>query len=207
VGHSFGAYSVRVFSGLYPEKVLGIVLVDGSHPDEEWRINAILTPAQLAIRKQSQVGTRWDDISEALKLHFGGQRIALALGFSRSPHLSAQLQRENLYLQQLPKYLRTVEAENSLWGTSGAQAVAAGSFGNRPLIVLTAGKPYEPDPLLTPEQARMQDHIWIHDLQVEEMHLSSRGRQIIVPDSGHDIPTERPDAIVSAIDSVWSAVR
>ena len=39
------------------------------------------------------------------------------------------------------------------------------------------------------------------------MHLSSRGKQVIVPDSGHDMPQDRPDAIVSAIYSVWNAVR
>jgi len=52
-----------------------------------------------------------------------------------------------------------------------------------------------------------QREIWINVLQLEEAHLSTRGKQIIVLDSGHMIPFERPDAVVSAIKEVWSALR
>jgi pimeloyl-ACP methyl ester carboxylesterase len=48
-------------------------------------------------------------------------------------------------------------------------------------------------------------NLWIHDLQVQEAHLSTHGKQIIVPDSTHMIPIDRPDAVVSAIHEVWSA--
>ncbi|MGB7080457.1 MAG: hypothetical protein WBD54_02335, partial [Candidatus Acidiferrales bacterium] len=47
--------------------------------------------------------------------------------------------------------------------------------------------------------------IWRNDLQVREAHLSTRGRQIIVPDSDHMIPFERPDTIISAIHDVFTA--
>jgi len=38
-------------------------------------------------------------------------------------------------------------------------------------------------------------------------HLSSRGKWIIVSDSTHMIPDERPDAIVSAVREVYTAAR
>src|SRR5688572_15473428 len=34
VGHSYGALFVSVYAELYPQKVAGIVLVDGTHPDQ-----------------------------------------------------------------------------------------------------------------------------------------------------------------------------
>lgn len=34
VGHSYGGLVVRAFTDLYPDEVLGMVLVDGSHPDQ-----------------------------------------------------------------------------------------------------------------------------------------------------------------------------
>jgi pimeloyl-ACP methyl ester carboxylesterase len=40
VGHSFGGFNVRVYNGLYPTEVVGMVLVDSSHEDER-----VLTPA------------------------------------------------------------------------------------------------------------------------------------------------------------------
>jgi hypothetical protein len=91
--------------------------------------------------------------------------------------------------------------------TSWEQVKAAGNLGDRPLIVLTAGKPYDPEPLLTNEQMERQNRLWIDDLQAGFARLSTRGKQIVVPDSGHMIPLEQPDAVVSAIREVWSAVR
>jgi len=35
---------------------------------------------------------------------------------------------------------------------------------------------------------------------------STRGKQIVVPDSAHMIPWERADAVVNAIRAVWDAV-
>jgi pimeloyl-ACP methyl ester carboxylesterase len=208
VGHSFGGYNVRVFTARYPNEVAGLVLVDASHPDEGPRTDAVLSAVQLRQQKQDQRRSEmWDRIIDPLKIHLGIQRLTLALGLKHSPHLTKRLQEEFLYLEQLPKYQRVIEAEDAAFETSGAQAVAAGSMGDRPLIVLTAGRPYDPDPTLTPAQSERQNDIWIHELQVEEMHLSTRGKQIIVPDSGHDMPQDRPDAIVAAIHNVWTAIR
>lgn len=46
VGHSYGGIHVRMFASRYPEKVLGMVLVDAAHPDqdEKW-IAALPSPA------------------------------------------------------------------------------------------------------------------------------------------------------------------
>jgi hypothetical protein len=68
-----------------------------------------------------------------------------------------------------------------------------------------AANPYDPDPILTIEQAEKPKNLWIYDLQVQEAHLSRRGKQIIVPDSTHMIPIDQPAAVVSAIHEVWSA--
>lgn len=47
--------------------------------------------------------------------------------------------------------------------------------------------------------------LWINDLQVREARQSTRGKRIMVPDSDHMIPFERPDAIVAAIRQVCDA--
>ena len=148
----------------------------------------------------------WDLFIDPLTLHLGIQRLALLAGAEHS-HLPKTIQQEFLFLEQQPNYLKTILAEDGLFETSGAQAVASGNLENRPLIVLTAGRPYEPDPLLSQEQMKRQSDIWIHVLQAEETRLSTRGKQIVVLDTGHDIPQERPDSIVSAIRTVWNAVR
>jgi pimeloyl-ACP methyl ester carboxylesterase len=37
VGHSLGGMDVRVFASQYPSEVVGMVLVDSSHPDQDER--------------------------------------------------------------------------------------------------------------------------------------------------------------------------
>jgi len=66
---------------------------------------------------------------------------------------------------------------------------------------------FVPEPLLTKDIEDQIRNLWIHVLRVEEAHLSTRGKQIVVPDSGHVIQFERPDAVISAIREVWSVAR
>jgi pimeloyl-ACP methyl ester carboxylesterase len=44
VGHSIGGFNVRVFAGRYPHEVVGMVLVDSSHPDQLTRLASVLPP-------------------------------------------------------------------------------------------------------------------------------------------------------------------
>jgi pimeloyl-ACP methyl ester carboxylesterase len=208
VGHSFGGYNVRVFTRQYPGDVAGIVLVDASHEDEEDRIDSML-PAAVKQRedRDEERSEKLDRILAPLRIHLGIERLEVATGWDVPSYRSKDLQEELLYLEQQTKYKHAVGSEGKVEGQSAAQARAAGNLGDRPLIVLTAGKPYDPDPLLTKEDLDRQNNMWINILQAEEAHLSTRGKQIVVPDSGHIIPSERPDAVVSAIREVWSAVR
>ena len=52
-----------------------------------------------------------------------------------------------------------------------------------------------------------QNKVWISALQAEEAHLSTRGDQVVVLDSDHMIPFERPDTLIGAIREVWDALR
>ena len=87
---------------------------------------------------------------------------------------------------------------------------AAGNLGERPLVVLSAGKEEDPKDLPKGLDKRDLDEfrkIWMNDLQVQEAHLSTRGKQVIVPDSTHMIPFFRPDAVITAIREVCEAVK
>jgi hypothetical protein len=52
-----------------------------------------------------------------------------------------------------------------------------------------------------------QNNLWINVLRAQEAHLSTRGKQIIVPDSDHMVPFKRPDTVIGAIREVWAEVR
>lgn len=57
VGHSYGGIHIRMFASLYPDKVLGMVLVDSSHPDQDEKWLAAL-PAPAADEPESIRGAR-----------------------------------------------------------------------------------------------------------------------------------------------------
>lgn len=46
VGHSIGGYNVRLYASQYPNEVVGMVLVDSSHPDQWSEISAVLPHEQ-----------------------------------------------------------------------------------------------------------------------------------------------------------------
>jgi translation initiation factor 6 (eIF-6) len=83
-------------------------------------------------------------------------------------------------------------------------------LGDRPLVVLTAGKDLEAKDLpkgVSVEEMREFRKTWMNDLQVRQARLSARGKQIIVADSTHMIPMERPDTVVNAIREVCDAAK
>ena len=208
VGHSLGGFIVRVFTHLYPGEVAGVVLVDASHEDEDDRINALLPEAlKMQEKKKDEWDAKVNRVMTPIRVYLGLQRLELAMGWSGSSHLSKEQRQELSYLRQQSKARKAIVSESAAWPHGVAEVRSAGGFGDRPLIVLTAGKPYDPDPLLTKEQMDRQSDMWIHDLQAQEARLSTHGRQIVVPDSSHMIPYERPDTIISAIHEVCSTVR
>jgi pimeloyl-ACP methyl ester carboxylesterase len=201
VGHSFGGYNVRVFTGMYPNEVVGVVLVDAEHGDEEKRIDELLPSwVKNRQRQRDQRDAMLDRVLTPLLFHLGIDRLKTAVGWDGHESLPKELRQELLYLNQRSEDAGM--AENAADSTSWDQVRSAGNLGDRPLIVLTAGKPYDPDPLLSKEESDNQNDMWINVLQAEEAHLSTRGKQVVVPDSGHMIPYERPGSVVSAIREV-----
>lgn len=75
---------------------------------------------------------------------------------------------------------------------SMAQADAVKTFGDLPLIVLTAG---------------LNDYQGWPEMQVELLQLSSNSRQIVVENSGHAIHVQYPHIAAAAIESMVLQVR
>lgn len=188
VGYSFGGYIVRVFTGRYTNEVSGVVLIDAPQEDEYG-----MFPPGL------------QKFSAALLQHYQEQaRTApwfVGLGIAR-----LKLRREGGigsydYLLLQSKYLKARASELQNMQVSAEEAQSAGLMGDKPLIVLTAGKTLGRTamPGMSEQDSAQFEQLWIHDLQVRLAHLSTRGRQIVVPDATHGIVQERPDAIIDAV--------
>ena len=204
VGHSFGGYNVRVYTSRYPTDVAGLVLVDASQEDADG--------AEPASMKKSDEELRatliWQRTLAPVLIRIGVARFvfpAVPLG-----KLSEETREKVAYLNLQSKFARAAISELEAFSQSGDEVRATGTLGNRPLVVLTAGQ--EPDGAhlqkgVSLAEARAFHQVWVNDLQVRLARLSTRGRQVIVPDSNHGIPVERPDAVAAAIRDVCGEVR
>lgn len=78
------------------------------------------------------------------------------------------------------------------------QVRETGEFGDLPILVLTAGRFTVLNPGLPPDLEADLASLF-HDLQGRLAALSTVGKQVVVGDSGHNMPRENPQAVVDAI--------
>ncbi len=173
VGHSMGGLPVRVFVHDYPSEVAGVVLIDSMYP------------GQLNYVTQADVFSTLSVLAR-----FGIVRLlAKPSGVvdNAVPHAAA-----SSTMSTRPQSLQTFADEIRGIPDSLAQADAAGSFGDLPLIVLSRGLDADPD--------------WQAG-QAELSRLSSSSQHLIAGHSGHSIQISQPDAAVAAILNVVEQVR
>lgn len=198
VGHSFGGFNLRVYTHEYPHDVAGLILVESAHPDQLERL-----PAQIRDSDQQQLRSlhRWQPFLPIL-IHLGVQRIILQS--QPSPGIPSDVLQEIRYLQLNSKFYDSMLGEIDAMPQSIEQVRTAGTLGDRPLLVLTAANAGEDLPPQFDREAFRK--IWITELQSSLAQLSSRGKQVIVPDTGHLIPLQQPQAVVTAVREILAEV-
>jgi pimeloyl-ACP methyl ester carboxylesterase len=199
VGWSFGGLNVRVYSGIYPSDVAGAVLIDSAHEDE---------PARAPKFFLAPTAPRFLWYPLYLALNTAAQTGALRL-IQHSSRLPENPTRQEIIraLRQQPRSVVTDATTGIVEPESYAQARAAAGMGDRPLIILTAGKPQRwRDPEMA-RQAAAYQQVWIHEMQSRLAQLSTRGRQIVIENSDHGIPMEAPETVIGAIREVVTDVR
>lgn len=204
VAHSFGGYNVRVYADKYPADVAGLVLVDTSHEDQN-----LLMPPSLKKLTNDQIA-RLDSQRRLMPIliFFGIAR--LTADDDADNKLSKEFRDKMKYLQLQTKFIDAAFSEIKSFSQSADEVRHTGNLGDRPLVVLTAGKDLEAKDLpkgISVEDMREFRKTWVNDLQVRQAKLSTRGKQIVVPNSTHMIPMERPDTVVNAIREVCDAVK
>ncbi|QGW81305.1 alpha/beta fold hydrolase [Variovorax paradoxus] len=197
VGQSIGALYAIGFTRHFGPEVAGLVLVDPSHPEQVERVAGFMTESRSMLSRVG-VALAWT----------GVLRAAAPVLLPRSPHRTAR--DAQAIWAYAPKSLSTQLAESDSTDSTLAEARGFQDLGNRPLVVLTAMAPYTAAELrgmkITPEQGREVQAIW-KQLHEEQATWSSRSTHRVLPDSGHNIQLEDPDAVVEAVLSVVRAVR
>jgi len=83
---------------------------------------------------------------------------------------------------------------------------AANWHSNIPLLVLTQGRPYNPNDYPTPSLAAKfyQFHL---EMQKDLVRRSPRGKQVIAEKSGHNVHQDQPELVIDAIRQVVEGVK
>ena len=174
VGHSLGGLTVRVFVHDYAEEVIGIVLIDSMTTQQF---------AQSPTDVQPRLNTQSRPFNPLVLL--GRLGIVRLLGKPLGI-LTDEVPNPEAYnaLSVRPQNIQAFIDDSRGMPAAGMQASAVKSFGNLPLIVLTA---------------RLNDipgwPVW----QKELLQLSSNSQQLFAENSGHNIEFDEPDAAVKAI--------
>lgn len=196
VGHSYGGTDVRIYNGHYPDEVAGMVLVDTGHED-------LKPPPGLRKLVEAELRQRRLDRKWAPFLYQFGVSRFMAGGKINNPDLPFD-QREWWYFIIQPKFIAAAASELENLNAGKDELRATGALGDKPLIVLI-GRESLLDLPLTSEDKINLNKLWV-GFEMRLAGLSSRGRWIIVPKTGHMIPFERPDAIVSAVHEVFAEI-
>lgn len=184
VGHSFGGFTARYFAYRFPNDVMGLLLVDASHPDQISRMNKLVTGTQKRTGGENPLqmpkGNSVENLPELQQLQAGFLN-------SRRKAIFAQMD-EIKYFQQ-----------------SAEQVRQAMPLPNIPVLVVTRGKQVWPEN----KQGLFMEKTWL-DLQESLSALTINGRHLLATQSGHNIHLDQPellsDQIRTMIRSYQSAV-
>ncbi len=197
-GHSWGGMLVQLAALQRPDLVSGLVLADPS--DETYSLSL---PAQLRAEAE-QIWTRLEE------LYARGEQASMTTeafeGFARrqasSPELQSLIIDAFVACYQSRFQIDMVRLENELF-TSSIPLISAArdaiDLPDVPLVVLSATRT---DGDLPADYRRR-----FTQLHAELAAAVPGGRHILVPDTGHAINEEQPQAITDAIMSVISQVR
>nr|WP_316639846.1 alpha/beta hydrolase [uncultured Roseateles sp.] len=172
VGHSLGAFILRVYARRYPEQVAGLVLIDGSHPRQ---------PVHPALPEMAPLleAHRAAHLKELAQYRASGEPSE---GMLQSMQIFADLPgvAEQLLATLSEHALDAAIKEYQSFTVSAEQAEAAGSLGDLPLLVLWA-----PVVMAWPGLSQEQTHGQWQALQADMAALSTRGSLVAVEGAEH----------------------
>ena len=199
-GASFGGLNSRVYGGLYPNEVAGMILIDSAHEDE-------LRRAPKVFLGHTAPRFLWHPLQMAFEAAAFVGLLRLTQSSPTQGKDPSQMSRDEIIaaLRQQPKSFVGNVSAGIVLPESFAEATSVTRLGDFPLIVLTASQPLDfGNPELNREAVAYQQ-VWIHEIQPKLVGLSAHGRQIVVPNANHgSIPRE---VIISAIREVVTEAR
>ncbi|HUL13341.1 MAG TPA: alpha/beta hydrolase [Methylococcaceae bacterium] len=181
VGHSMGGLLVRIFANQYPDEVVGMVLVDASHPDQHERYPEIQRHMQSGFQLMNKI---------PLLTRFGWVRLT-ELFRSQAEGLPAKQRSESGAFLSSHRHLAATLKETLAWKTLCSEVRYARGLGNKPLAVVSAGKDVLPGGA---------------ELQAELAALATTGTHRVVEGATHLTLLTHRDHAMSVVETIRQVV-
>jgi pimeloyl-ACP methyl ester carboxylesterase len=199
-GASIGGLNSRVYGGLYPKEVAGMVLIDSAHEDE-------LKRAPKFYLGRTAPRFLWHPLQVALEAAAFVGLVRLTQSSAAQGKDPSLMTTEEMIeaLRHRPKSFVGNVSAGIVLPESFAEGSSMARIGDFPLIVLAAGQSQDFGDAKLNREAAAYQQLWIHEIQPKLVGLSTHGRQIVVPNANHgSIPQE---LIISSIHEVVMEVR
>jgi pimeloyl-ACP methyl ester carboxylesterase len=221
VGHSAGAYESLLLADRQPAKVVGMVLVDPSIPNQAARFRRA-TPAIFGLMGPSDQQPFVALLRKcAAAIRSGAVRRGapdpdscllpppLPSNYPEPLRLILSEQGSSASLTDIASAMDTLASSHASFDESGKMVVSPHrSYGAMPLIVLTAGEFHlSPEaPQAAKDEVATRQAEW-HRAHDEYAALSARGVNRIVPGSAHVIQWDKPQVVIDSVTEVVDAAR
>jgi pimeloyl-ACP methyl ester carboxylesterase len=197
VGHSAGGLYVREYAKEYPNELSGVALLEASSPEQidelpGWRKSweeDTLDRRRTLWKDELRQWSGWDRL-------LGNCQVTVS---EQDKPYAGQYQA----MQCRPGYVDADESELPDFDTSSKQAAGLREFGRIPLLIISRD-PSKDSAASPADIATVQ--AWQQE-QEDAKHLSPLSWRIIAKGSGHMVPLDRPDLVVSQLISLVNDVR
>jgi pimeloyl-ACP methyl ester carboxylesterase len=217
VGHSAGGLYAMLFAALYPDRVGGLVLVDPKDPEVSNNLALSGQPPDVVAEGRRQIEMNFQMLRHCVDLAAKGTLTPsntdpYCLMNEADPILKQELDRQHVRLQTKEAILSEmislddpVEGKYSLDALQFRKAIGNRSFGKLPLILLRRANAQK-HPALPQEVFEKNQAVFLagHERMAA---YSSIGIVRPIPNSGHDIQLDQPEAVATAIQEVVAAAR
>ena len=208
VGHSAGAFVTLRFADRHPKSVVGMVLVDPAILEQDAVMKRVAPKFALFVD-----GARSAQVKSLRHCAAGLQSGALKHGTpefdecTAAPRMPAAFSALETSLSRLnanPARMLTQASSLDNFLESQREAInPQRRYGDMPLIVLTAGR-RDPPP---DASADVREQVPLFYREARRAHeayaaLSTLGHDQLIPGSGHNIPAEKPEVVLAAINRV-----
>jgi pimeloyl-ACP methyl ester carboxylesterase len=200
VGHSYGGMIVRLFAFRHPGDVAGLVLLDPSAEFQKQRAEAVAPEAVPMLSDNEDMMTQC--AAEPRPAALDGKCILRPAPADLPPGQAAWFAKA-----EDPAFAATMLRETrAMPGVSSDQLKAeTKNIGPVPMLLLEQGNGFAL-PGLPPAQAEALWTLW-HQMHAEMLGISRASELLIVTHTGHNIQSERPDAVIAGVAAVLRKAR